>query len=233
MIITEFEQGTPEWHEIRHAKIGGTRSKELLIESDTLLLNITAERLEDYQDDDSFESSAMMRGKELEPLARRELESYTGISFKEFGWIQCEENELLGVSKDGLSKCLTKACEIKCPSAKVHLDYVLGGTVPREHAGQCIHYFTINPKLETLYFASFRPENKIKPLFVVEIKRDTLIDVGHKIKGKVKEDRGLGLKEYVCENPDLKTVDEWSKLTRLRADQILLKSNQIIESLKF
>ena len=44
----ELEQGSQEWHEIKWGKIGGTLSKGLFVKSDTLLIDILSQRLEDF-----------------------------------------------------------------------------------------------------------------------------------------------------------------------------------------
>jgi len=176
-IYHELEQGSSEWHEIRHAKIGGTRSKQICIKTDTLLIELLAEITEPYDEDvESYKTDAMENGQQLEPQARIELSKYTGIEFLECGWIQSDV-ELLGVSPDGISKCATIECEIKCPEAKEHIRTCLSNEIPLKHIDQCVHNFTVNPKLETFYFMSYRPES-IKPMFVSKLTRESLVNIG-------------------------------------------------------
>lgn len=228
----EIIQGTEEWHKIRWGKIGGTLARGLFVDSDTLLLDVLSEHSEDFQMDDSYQSAEMLRGTELEPLARRALSSYTGHNFLECGWLQCLELNILGISPDGVDGSGVIAAEIKCPGSKKHISTILADSIPKDNISQCIHYFTVNPKLERLYFASFRPE-AIKPLFVKVLTPDTLVDIGWTVKGKVKEDRGLGLKDYVCTLPDMRPVKEWAKLARENANKLNDQINQSIEILKF
>jgi len=175
----DIEQGSEEWFEIKHAKIGGTRAKGLFVKTDTLLLELLAETIEQFDEDntESFKSEAMENGSFLEPQARLDLGKYTGIEFFEAGWIQ-SDNELLGISPDGISKDETIQCEIKCPQAKAHLKMCLSDEIPLEYINQCVHAFAVNDKLEKLYFCSYRPENPIKPLFVKELNRESLINIG-------------------------------------------------------
>lgn len=192
----DIVQGTEDWHRLRYGKIGGSTSAGLRVKSKTLLWQILAQRMEDFKisDEDGFESPAMKRGNELEPLARRELSSYTGISFKEVGWLQCEEIPLFGISPDGISEDLRFECEIKCPSDKKHSQTLEEGMIPPEHNEQLLHSFTVNPFLEAKYFASFRPECEI-PLFVPEpMTRESFVDLGTKAK------------------PDIRQVSEWVKV---------------------
>lgn len=183
-IFHNIEQGSTEWYELRHGKIGGTRSKQLFVKSDTLLIELLAEITEPYDEDsESYKSEAMENGQLLEPQARLELEKYTGIEFLEVGWIQ-SDNELLGVSPDGISKCATIGCEIKCPEAKKHIKTCLSDEIPLDNINQCIHNFAVNSKLETFYFVSYRPES-IKPLFVKKLTRESLVNIGTEAKPNI------------------------------------------------
>jgi len=179
----DIEQGTPEWHELRWGKIGGTRGNGLFVKSDTLAIEIVAEECEPYQDEGGFLSSDMQRGNELEPVARERLEEYLGVKFLQAGWISSDIPRV-GISPDGITEDETIQCEIKCPGKKKHTEYALGGIVPKDHIHQCIHAFLVNPKLEKLYFCSFRPES-VKPMFVVELTRESEVNVGTVARPKV------------------------------------------------
>lgn len=176
-------QGTDEWHKIRYGKIGGTLAKGLFAKTDNLLDEILTARSEDFEPDyDSFISFDMQRGIELEPIALEKLSEYTGSKFNTVGWLQCEENELLGISPDGISECFKIMAEIKCPASKKHLQTIKANEIPLDNIHQCIHAFTVNPFLEKLYFCSFRPENKFKGLFVKELNKDSLVNIGTEAK---------------------------------------------------
>jgi len=232
-VYDKVAQGTEEWFKLKWAKVGGTASSGLFTESETLFLSLLGDSVEDFQLDESFQSKEMLRGSELEPVARQQLSEYTGHNFIEVGWIQNLDRKLLGISPDGITSDFTIGCEIKCLGAKNYLKTVLEDKIPREHIHQCIHYFTVNPKLQHLYYCCFRPENKLKPLFVKELTRDTMVDIGRVIKGKIKEDRGNGIKDYVCNLPDMKTVSEWVKIAEIEADKIKVRLNESIIKLNF
>jgi len=229
----EIEQHSEEWHQIRYGKVGGTLSSGLFVNSDTLLDTVLSELVEDFDLQESFQSYDMVRGTELEPEARKALNAYLGIELKEVGWLQCEENEYLGISPDGLTECETISAEIKCPASKKHLVTIRKNEIPDDNIDQCIHYFTVNPKLEKHYFCSFRPENKYKPIFVKELTRDSLVDKGWKIKGKIKEDRGLGVKEYVCDIPDIRTVQQWVDYSKESAKKLKVKISEELQKISF
>lgn len=212
----EILQHSEEWHKCRYRKIGGTLSKGLFVKSDTLLIDILSEYLEPFQlEDDSFQSPDMVRGTELEPHARLALSNYLGIELFECGWLQSEENELLGISPDGIDETETITAEIKCFARKMHTETILYDDIPNKNIHQCLHYFTVNPKLKKHYFCSFRPENTIKPLFVKEITRDSQINLGTKA------------------NPKVKSVDEWVAIAHREATLLLTEIQQSIEKLSF
>lgn len=173
------EQNSIEWHELRHCKIGGTRAKELFVKSDTLFYKLLAEAIEPFDEDfeEGYQSDAMERGNEYEPQARIELNKYTGLEFIECGWIQ-SENKLIGISPDGITADLENQAELKCPGATAHLKMCFKDEIPIEYVNQCVHAFTANDKLKRLYFASYRPECVVKPLFVKVLTRDSLVNNG-------------------------------------------------------
>lgn len=193
-----IKQGTEEWHQIRWGKIGGTTSKGLFVKSDTLLDELLSEITEHFELEDSFESADMVRGFELEPLARQEVSLYIGCELLECGWLQCEEIPLLGISPDGITSDMTISAETKCPARKKHMSTIRTNEIPLDNLHQCVHYFTVNPHLEKHYFASFRPE-AIKPLFVKELTRQSEVNLGTKAK------------------PVVKTISEWVSLAKTNA----------------
>lgn len=177
----DIAQKTLEWHEIKWGKIGGSSSKGLFVKSDTLLIDILSQRMEDFEPkENDFVSDDMERGNDLEPFAREYLNHYTGLEFIETGWLQSEENELLGISPDGLTECETIACEIKCFARKKHFSVLLSNEIPLENIHQIVHYFTVNPKLQKLYFIAFRPEAPNH--FIKEVTKETIVNLGTKVK---------------------------------------------------
>lgn len=179
IIHKDIIQGTEAWDKIRYGKIGGTKSGGLFKDSDTLFYELLAEHTEPFEPNyDAFETPAMLRGHELEPQARHELGQYVGIEFNEVGWLQCENNPIVGISPDGISSDETVMCELKCLGGKKHVEIALMDGIHKDYLYQLVHYFTVNPKLETLYFAAYRPENQYRSLVVRTLKRDTILNVG-------------------------------------------------------
>jgi putative phage-type endonuclease len=206
-----IEQGSYEWHEIRHGKIGGTASKGLFVKSDTLLYELLAEKTESFIEEESYISDDMLRGMQLEPEARQWANENYKCEFIECGWIQ-SDIELLGISPDGITADFTQAIEIKCPQAKRHIQTVIDNDIPLDNLHQCLHYFTVNDRLEQLHFISYRPES-IKPVFTRTLTRESMINLGTKAK------------------PVLKTVNEWVTIAKAEAVTLQYQLNQSLSKL--
>ena len=214
-IFKDIEQGTEDWHRLRWGKIGGTRAKGLFVKSDNLLLDLLSEITEDFElEEEGFKSMAMLRGQDLEPMALREVIEYTGIDFKTVGWLEREDNSLLGFSPDGISPCEEFMCEIKCPESKRHIKTCLSKEIPGDNLDQCIHAFTVNDKLKKLFFVSFRPE-AIKKIIVIPIDRETIVNIGTSAK------------------PVFKTVNEVVTMAKLEADILKKMIYEKIDELRF
>jgi hypothetical protein len=206
----EILQLTPEWAEIRWGKIGGTLSSGLLVKTDTLFIDILSQRLEYFEMSDSFSNFHTERGLELEPFAVEFLEQKTEVKFGSTGWLQCEENELLGISPDGITEDETIQCEIKCLSRKEHLKILLADEIPSDKINQLVHAFLVNPKLKELHFFCYRPES-VKHFHKI-LGRSSTVNLGTKAK------------------PINKTIDDWCKILRAEAD-ILLKQIKMQETI--
>jgi len=228
-----IEQNSIEWHEIKWGKIGGTLSKGLFIDSDTLFLEILSQHIEEFEISESFENEAMQRGKDLEPFALEFISGYTSIKFLKTGWLECEENSLLGISPDGISECEKFATEIKCLSRKEHTNLLVEDELPKDKLCQIIHYFTVNPKLEKLYFIAFRPEN-IKP-YIKEFTKESVIDLGWKTKVEVKQYgvKGQEIKPKTESVSSVKTISEWSRIALEEAEKLQIKITETINKLNF
>lgn len=215
IVRDDIIQGTEEWFAVKWGKIGGTRCDGLYSKGDALLISLIAEHTEDFElEEDGFISNDMMRGVELEPEARRQLSEYIGQELITAGWWQSKDYPLLGVSPDGFTADLKIACEIKCPARNKHTKTILEDAIPDDNILQCVQYFVVNPKLDKLYFCSFRPES-IKPLFVKCLGLYDEVNIGTKAK------------------PVMKTVFEIAESTRTESLLIDAQIKSKINQLKF
>jgi len=208
-------QGSEEWLRTRWGKVGGSRAKGLFIDSETLLTELVAEHIEEFELEDEYESADMIRGNELEPLARQFAEEYLGLKFNTPAWIQSTECEIIGISPDGLTEDGLDALEIKCPARKKHTATILSGEVPSDNIRQVIHYFTVCPELQRVHFVSFRPECTVKRLFVKTVNRSDSIALGTKAK------------------PIVKTVGEWAAEGFLNAKHLHKLVLDSVDRLRF
>lgn len=219
IVYFDIIQKTSQWFEIKHVKIGGTRAAQLHSkrDTDTLFFDLLTEMIEPYSDVDSggFVSDEMERGNELEPVARELLGHSIGVNFLEVGWLQSDRNKLLGISPDGISECQTIQCEIKCPQAPNHLRFVISKTLPLKYVHQCIQAFAVNDNLVSLYFASYRPECTVKQLQYIELKRDSIINIGTE------------------KTPIMVTISSQVEKTFELADETENKLNESINNLNF
>lgn len=226
IIHNEFSQGSEGWHKMKWGKIGGSLADGLLGKSDTLFIDIFSQHSEEFQLEDNYISDDMERGTELEPEAIKRLEQYLqekhpNISFLKHGWLQSEENKLLGISPDGLTLDEKIACEVKCPARKKHAktikdcgEDINNGKIPRDNLAQCLDYFLVNPKLEILYFLSFRPES-MRQMVVKELRKETVVNIGTEATEK------------------LVSVQAAVSFMALNAQKLLEQLNSEIEKLKF
>jgi len=183
----DLVQCSREWHELKWGKVGGSSSKGLFVKSDTLLIQVLSEHIEPFiYNPDGYVSDDMQRGIDLEPVLQHRMSKFAKVEFKNAGWLQSERCSLIGISPDGITADLTVSYEGKCPQPKKHAETLYLNDIPSDNIHQCLHYFTVNEKLEKHYFASFRPECDY-PLFVKLLTRETPINLGTKAKPVVKE----------------------------------------------
>ena len=92
-IYRDTIQGSFEWHQLRYGKITGSDPKSIIGSKDLKELSIINEMIAELTrpfelDDEGFISKAMQRGHDLEPSARLELQSQTGLVFNVIGFIE-------------------------------------------------------------------------------------------------------------------------------------------------
>ena len=193
-IYKDLEQDSPEWHELKWGKVTGSIFKDVMVyptkaEHDLAIYYTLKQQLqEDYNDDDrdDWTNRHAERGITLEPFAVAEVEKVvqlTGTGFEKFGFIHKEKH--LGLSPDRLTETLRVGCEVKCPSGKVHLKYTESEYVPVEHVWQAVSYFVNVDELEYLFWASYRPENNVTPLYLLELTKNSKVNIGTDAKPKI------------------------------------------------
>ena len=174
MKIYNVEQRTPEWLELKKGKIGGTRLKDVLKSNNLPLIYELIAENGSVEMEEHYINSKMQWGIDMEPIALNQYEEVTGRKVKDFGWWESDLSEIVGLSPDGASEDLTHAVEVKCPSTKVHVEYIISGRIPAAYKAQILMYYIVNEKLETLDFVSFDPRFTEKPLHILPTTREEL-----------------------------------------------------------
>lgn len=111
MKILNCKQGSPEWLQARCGKITASmfgaickrlKSGEFSSECHKYAFRLACERISgQLLDDDQFETYAMRRGRELEPIARYVHEQRIGEKVEQLGFIATDD-DLFGASLDGI-----------------------------------------------------------------------------------------------------------------------------------
>lgn len=176
--VHTFEQRSEEWHEFRKYSIGGSEVKPAYSKDNSVFKAevISRECVEGWEAD-RFVSEDMERGIALEPLAKETVQDYLETVFTDVGMVTNKHFPGFHLSPDGVhfnKGLITKGIEIKCPKTKNHVKAIITNRVPAEYNKQILHYFSLLPDLATLYFCSFDPLFKVKPLHVIEITRESM-----------------------------------------------------------
>lgn len=137
-------QGSEEWFAQRLGKVTASKVSDVMAKTKTgvsasrtnYMMQLLCERLTGNREE-SFTSSAMMRGTELEPSARAVYESNAGEFVIETGMIEHPHIKGFGASPDGLVGN-DGLLEIKCPNTATHIDFMRTGKPKNEYQWQML-----------------------------------------------------------------------------------------------
>jgi len=132
MRIINCIQRSDEWYLARHSVITASNADRLLTPAKrkTYALELIAEQKSDYIPE-SFTNSAMQWGIDNEEIALAWYEFETGNKTEKVGFCIHDNHELLGCSPDSLVEP-DGLLEIKCPSSKNHVEYMVEG-IPKDY----------------------------------------------------------------------------------------------------
>lgn len=178
-VLTDIIQGSAEWFEARRGKPSASHASEVITavkgelskSARKYIYSLIADCFSPGDDVPKFETCAMRRGKELEPIARDAFRAETGLPVVEVGLVVAS-NGICVCSPDGLiyrDGIPVSGVEIKCKTKDVHTEYVLEGVLPEEFKQQ-LHWSMAVTEVDEWNFWSFHP--CLKPFHVV-VQRDS------------------------------------------------------------
>lgn len=138
-------QGEPGWLKARQGCLTASRMAEAMsylkngkesTERLQLKMDLLAERMTDYGVT-HYVNDAMRWGIEHESEARGCYEDETGNIVMACGLALHDTIEFFGASPDGLIGH-DGLLEVKCPTSKTHLSWLMGGVVPEQHKPQML-----------------------------------------------------------------------------------------------
>jgi putative phage-type endonuclease len=174
-IIKGIEQGSDEWLQLRLGVATASNFDKIITstgkESATLdkyALQLATEQML-IAPEPSYKNDAMIRGNDLEELAR---EIYQEQTFNVVDQITMFKSDCgnFGFSPDGLVGD-DGLIEIKCPLATTHFKYLLDNKMPSDYIQQIQAGLWISGR-KWCDFVSYHPNFKDKQLFVVRVERD-------------------------------------------------------------
>lgn len=174
-ILLNCEQGSEDWHNARLGIPTASQFSRIVTASGNLsssksyLYELIAEYIEGAKE--GYQSAAMERGNEKEPIARTAYEFETDNEVIEVGGVFLDENKTIMASPDGLIKGQKKGLEIKCPDLKTHIKYCFEGICPTEYKLQVMGGLWVTG-YDTWDFVSYCPDYTPQPLLLITVNRD-------------------------------------------------------------
>jgi hypothetical protein len=181
--LSRLTQGTPEWLVARRGKVTASRCYDLVTKVgkgdkvrygakhydylwELVSEHITGRAVEHYV------SQAMEWGIEQEPFARAAYEVSQDCTVETTGLIVHPSIELFASSPDGLVGD-EGLVEFKCPTDRVHLEYLRDGVIPEDYVPQLTAQLACMPERKWNDFVSFNPNMPYgMQLFIRRLKRD-------------------------------------------------------------
>lgn len=185
MVEVNVEQRTPEWIEYRLGKITGTRLKEVLRADNLPLVYEMIAEVVSKQIEEIPVNRAMQRGVDLEPVVRQLYQDKNNEIIEEVGFCLSDDNDYLALSPDGFTLDRKGAIEIKCPSTKTHVKYILDDKIPTDYLPQVCMYFIVNKELQWLDFITYDDRFTDLPMYVIHVTREELSDKIFEFKTKI------------------------------------------------
>lgn len=157
-----MEQRSPEWYAARLGKVTASRIADVIARTKTgysasranYLAELLCERLTGTTVD-SYESAAMVWGREKEPDAKAAYSFMTDTAIEEAGFITHSSIVMAGASPDGLIGD-DGLIEIKCPNSATHIETLLSQVIEGKYLLQMQFQMAVTGR-QWCDFVSFDP----------------------------------------------------------------------------
>lgn len=181
-LMMDCEQGSEEWFQARLGKFTAsvfdkvlTKTGKLSSQSDELINRLVAELIIG-EPDETFQSDAMERGKELESEALGFVNLTYDLSLEPCGFASAgkynDQGEFVeygyGCSADAIDEVEEIGLELKCPSPHKHLAYLAKGELPTKYFAQVQGSMMVTG-FKKWIFCSYHP---LLESLVIEVERD-------------------------------------------------------------
>ena len=184
-IITyhKCEQRTKIWHDSRLGKMSGSKIKDIIdvkkrgmLKSKDVVLTAVAdcvsELLTGISNDSHFVNEAMQWGIDTEDevfelLASEKTFQVGGVTNSAYKYFWLSPDLLDGDKK---------AFEVKCPTSKTFIKYLLKNEVPTEYLPQILSYFVTMPYLKTVTFVAYDPRVNGTNILKIDLHRQDYSD---------------------------------------------------------
>lgn len=173
MIVLRCAQRSEEWHEARRGVVTASNLSKILTpkgklsaQADAYMFTLLAEWLSGNVEEPPT-SAWMDRGIMLEPEACSFYQLTRGVTLDLVGFCYLDERLSVGCSPDALVGD-DGGLEIKCPSGKEHVRFLLTGEVPAEYLPQIQGSLWITGRKWWDYL-SYHPDMRSK---IVRVERD-------------------------------------------------------------
>jgi putative phage-type endonuclease len=163
--LRKLNQKSVEWLIARRGRVTASRCADVIGKSEKTkkyyaarydyLMELTVEHVTGRAIE-HYVSQAMEWGIEQQPFAQAAFEMRMDVSVDDVGLIVHPKNDLFAASPDGLIG-ETGLVEFKCPTTRVHLEYLEAGIVPAEYIPQLNAQLACMPEREYVDFCSFDP----------------------------------------------------------------------------
>lgn len=174
-----MEQRTDEWFAARLGKVTASRVADVIAKTKSgystsrrnYMTELICERITGKKSE-GYSNAAMIRGTELEPVARSVFEIQTGLVVVETGFHNHPHIDMAGASPDGLID-INGLIEIKCPNPAIHLDALMNQDYNSRYFTQ-MQWQMACCERDWCKFVSYCPEfPEGMDLVVIDVQRDS------------------------------------------------------------